>query len=218
MRAAKVAPGITSTFVDRIAPEFAPGALRALARPEERAVLAKIDAELLPGALEAAARHPGVGAQVVDELGLAGVRASQRFDTDAMIQLARSAEARQIAAMPMAERKGLIASMAQFIEKHPKTVFGTAALALFVRYKDEILGGKGQIEIGPDGQPVFVPKTGLVERTANRMLVWILPVIAAIIGLWGANKIFWAWRWSKVSHAVKTAGLAESRAKADGLK
>jgi altronate dehydratase len=121
MRAAKVAPRITSTFVDRIAPEFAPGALRALARPEERAVFAKIDAELLPGALEAAARHPGVGAQVVDELGLAGVRASQRFDTDAMIQLARSAEARQIAVMPMAERKGLIASITQFIDVSDRT-------------------------------------------------------------------------------------------------
>ena len=33
--------------------------------------------------------------------------------------------------------------MAQFIENHPKTVFDSACLALFVRCKDQILGGRG---------------------------------------------------------------------------
>ena len=125
-----------------------------------------------------------------------------------MIQLARSPQAARLAALPAAERKGLLAGMAQFIEKHPKTVFGAAAVGLFVRYKDELLGEKGEIAIGPDGQPIYVPKTGLIERTSNRMLAWLLPVVATIIGLWGANKLFWAWRWSKLSYAVKTAGLA----------
>jgi hypothetical protein len=211
VRAAKVAPRATSTFVADLLAEFVPGALRALARPEEGAVLAKIPAELMPGALEAAARHPGVGAEVVEKLGVAGVRASERSGTDTMIQLARSADSARVAVLPAAERAGLVGRMARFIESHPKSAFGAAALALFVRYKDEILGEKGQIEIGPDGQPVFVPRTGIIERAGNRALSWILPVIAAIVGLWGANKLFWAWRFSKLSHAVKAAGLAEQR-------
>jgi hypothetical protein len=211
MKAAKVAPKLTANFIDRVSPEFAPGALRALARPEERAVLAKLDSELVPGALEAAARHPGVGAEVVDKLGVAGVRASQRFDTDAMIQLARSPDAARVAALPAAQRKGLISAMTNFIEQHPKTVLGAAGLGLFVTYKDDILGGKGEIVLGPDGKPMYVPATGIAERVTNRTLVWVLPVVAAIVGLWGASKLYWSWRWSKLSHAVKTAGITESQ-------
>ncbi len=211
VKAAKVAPKLTANFVDRVSPELAPGALRALARPEERAVLTKLDSELVPGALEAAARHPGVGAEVVDKLGVAGVRASQRFDTDAMIQLARSPDAARVAALPVSERKGVITAITNFIEKHPKTVLGAAGLGLFVTYKDDILGGKGEIVIGPDGKPMYVPATGIAERVTNRTLVWVLPVVAGIVGLWGANKLYWAWRWSKLSHAVRTAGITESK-------
>jgi hypothetical protein len=211
MKAAKVAPKMTANFIDRVSPEFAPGALRALARPEERAVLTKLDTELVPGALEAAARHPGVGAEVVDKLGVAGVRASQRFDTDAMIQLARSPDAARVAALPAAQRKGLITAITNFIEQHPKTVLGAAGLGLFVVYKNDILGGKGEIVLGPDGKPMYVPATGIAERVTNRTLVWVLPVVAAIVGLWGASKLYWSWRWSKLSHAVKTAGITESQ-------
>jgi hypothetical protein len=211
VKAAKVAPKLTANFVDRVSPELAPGALRALARPEERAVLTKLNSELVPGALEAAARHPGVGAEVVDKLGVAGIRASQTFDTDAMIQLARSSDAARLAALPAAERKGLITAITNFIEKHPKTVLGAAGLGLFVTYKDDILGGKGEVVIGPDGKPMYVPATGIAERVTNRTLVWVLPVVAAIVGLWGVNKLYWAWRWSKLSHAVKTAGITESK-------
>jgi len=218
VKAAKVAPRLTANFVDRVAPEMAPGALRALARPGERAVLEKMDSALVPGALEAAARHPGVGAEVVDKLGVAGVQASRRFDTDAMIQLARSPDAARIAALPAVQRKGMISAIAQFVEQHPKTVLGAAGLALFVRYKDEILGGKGEIVIGPDGKPMFVPATGIAERFADHTLVWLLPVLAAVVGLWGANRLYWAWRWSKLSHAVKTAGLSESQMNANQSK
>jgi hypothetical protein len=214
IRAAKVAPRLTATYVERLSPDLVPGALRALARPEERAVLAKLDSQLVPGALEAAARHPGVGADVVEKLGTAGVRASERFDTDAVIQLARAPEAARIAALPVAQRKGVITAITGFIEQHPKTVLGAAGLALFVRYKDEILGGKGEIVLGPDGQPTFVPAPGMAERFTNRTLAWLLPVLAAIVGLWGANRIYWAWRWSRLTHAVKSAGVTESQATA----
>jgi hypothetical protein len=215
VKAAKAAPKLTANVIDRVSPEFAPGALRALARPEERAVLTKLDSELLPGALEAAARHPGVGAEVVDKLGVAGVRASQRFDTDAMIQLARSPDAARLAALPVAQRKGLITAMTNFIEQHPKAILGATGLGLFVAYKDDILGGKGEIVLGPDGKPMYVPATGIAERVTNRTLVWVLPVVAAIVGLWGASKLYWSWRWSKLSHAVKTAGISESKLNAN---
>jgi hypothetical protein len=210
IRAAKVAPRLT-TLAERVSPELAPSALRALLRPEERAVLERIGGELAPSALEAAARHPGIGVEIVDNLGVAGVRASERYDTDAIIQLAKSAEAKSIAALPAAEKTGILKRVAQFIEQHPKTVLGAAGLGLFIRYKDDLLGDKGEIVLGPDGTPMYVPKTGIIERSSNRVLEWLLPIVAAVVGLWGANRLFWAWRWSKVSYAAKTAGLQSPR-------
>jgi hypothetical protein len=208
IRAAKVAPRLT-TLAERVSPELAPSALRALLRPEERAVLERIGGELAPSALEAAARHPGVGVEIVDKLGVAGVRASERYDTDAIIQLAKSAESNRIAALPVAEKTGLLKRVAQFIEQHPKTVLGAAGLGLFIRYKDDLLGDKGEIVLGPDGTPIYVPKTGIIERSSNRILEWLLPIVAAAVGLWGANRLIWAWRWSKVSYAAKAAGIGE---------
>jgi hypothetical protein len=206
IRAAKVAPRMT-LLAERVSPELAPGALRALMRPEERALLERLGSDLAPGALEAAARHPGVGVEVVDKLGVAGRQASTRYDTDAVIQLVKSSEAKSIAALPAAEKTGILKRVAQFIEQHPKTVLGAAGLGLFIRYKDELLGEKGDIVVGPDGTPIYVPKTGIVERSSNRILAWLLPVVAGIVGLWGANRLFWAWRWSKVSYAAKAARL-----------
>jgi hypothetical protein len=210
IRAAKVAPRLT-TLAEGVSPELAPSALRALLRPDERALLEPLSNELATGALEAAARHPGVGVQVVNELGVAGLKASKQYDTDAIIQLVRSTEAKSVAALPAAQKSGLLKRVAQFIEQHPKTVLGAAGLGLFIRYKDDLLGDKGEIVIGPDGTPTYVPKTGILERSSNRIFEWLLPIVAAIIGLWGANRLFWAWRWSKVSYAANTAGLGPSR-------
>jgi hypothetical protein len=206
VRAAKVAPKLT-LLAERVSPELAPSALRALLRPEERALLERVGSDLAPSALEAAARHPGVGIEVVDKLGVAGLKASQRYDTDAVIQLVKSSEAKSIAALPASQKAGLLKRVAQFIEQHPKTVLGAAGLALFIRYKDDLLGDKGEIVLGPDGTPIYVPKTGIIERSSNRILEWLLPIVAGIIALWGANRLFWAWRWSKVSYAAKAAGL-----------
>jgi hypothetical protein len=210
IRSAKVAPRLT-LLAERVSPELAPGALRALLRPEERAILERLGSDMAPAALEAAARHPGVGIEVVDKLGVAGLRASQRYDTDAVIQLVKSSEAKSLAALAAAQKTGLLKRVAQFIEQHPKTVLGATGLALFIRYKDDLLGDKGEIMIGPDGTPIYVPKTGILERSSNRILAWLLPVVATIIGLWGANRLFWAWRWSKLSYAAKSAGLQPSR-------
>src|SRR5262249_62075780 len=110
-RAAKVGPRLT-TLAEGVPPELAPSALRALLRPEERALLEPLSNELATGALEAAARHPGVGAQVVGELGAAGLKASKQYGTDAIIQLVKSPEAKNIAALPASEKAGLLKRMA----------------------------------------------------------------------------------------------------------
>jgi hypothetical protein len=210
IRSAKVAPRLT-LLAERVSPELAPGALRALLRPEERAIMERLGSDMAPAALEAAAKHPGVGIEVVDKMGVAGLKATQRYDTDAVIQLVKSSEAKSLAALPATQKAGLLKRVAQFIEQHPKTVLGAAGLALFIRYKDELLGDKGEIVIGPDGTPIYVPKTGILERSSNRILEWLLPIVACVIALWGANRLFWAWRWSKVSYAVKTAGLGATQ-------
>jgi hypothetical protein len=209
--AAKVAPRLTATGMQRVAPELARGALRALTRPAERAVLERIDSALVPGALEAAARHPGVGAQVVEKLGVAGVLASERCDTDVLIELSRSGFPEKIAALPLRERKSLLTTIATFLEEHPKTVLTGTALAVFLNYKDEFLGGKGEFVAGLDGIPVWVPKAGMIERVVKQTLSYVLPVFALIVGLWGLNRIYWAWRWSKLSHALNAQSLARSR-------
>ena len=140
--AAKVAPRATVTFIEKIPPELVPGALRALTRTGERTIVERLEPELVPAALEASARHPGIGAQAVDKLGIAGARASQLYDTDALIQLLRSPAADSIAALPAVEKKGLITAITDFIEKHPKVVLGTTGLALFEMHKEEPSGRK----------------------------------------------------------------------------
>jgi hypothetical protein len=129
----------------------------------------------------------------VEKQGAAGVRASERLDTDALIRLARSAQAGEFAAMPLRERKGLIAAMMGFVEKHPHIVLTAAAVGVFVRYKDEILGAQGEIVPGPDGKLVYVPKKGMIERVASEALAWLVPVIAGVIGLWGVSRLYCVW-------------------------
>ena len=211
IRAAKVAPRITATFGERVPAEFARGALRALARTEERAVIERMDSALIPGALEAAARHPGIGAEVVEKLGTAGVSASQRFDTDVLIRLARSPEANKIASLPKVERKRLLSAITTFMESHSNIIFDAAVLGVFLQSKDQLFGGKGKIVRGPDGRAVFVPETGMIERLAGQILVWMLPVIATVVGVWGLTRVYWSWKWSRFSHEVKAAAPFQSR-------
>jgi hypothetical protein len=212
IRAARVAPRLTSSYMERISPELVPGALRAIGRSEERAIIKRLDAELVPSALEAAARHPGVGAQIVDKLGAAGVRASERLDTEALIRLARSAEAGKVAALPLREQKGLIAAIVEFMEKHPHIVLTTAAVAAFVRYEDEILGGQGEIVPGPDGKPVYVSKKGMIERLASESLGWLMPAVAAAIGLWGTSRVYWVWKRARSAHEADARALRSGSA------
>ena len=114
--------------------------------------------------------------------------------------------------MPVVQRKGVDLGNHELHREASQDGPRCAGLALFVQYKDEILGGKGEIVLGPDGTPTFVPAPGMAERVTNRTLTWVLPVLAAIVGLWGVNRLYWAWRWSKLSHAVKTARVVESNA------
>jgi hypothetical protein len=46
----------------------------------------------------------------------------------------------------------------------------------------------------------LVPEPGTLERLVARLLVWILPAIAIVLGLWGANRFLEAWRRSKRAH------------------
>jgi hypothetical protein len=88
---------------------------RSVARSGARrieAIIERLDAELVPGALEAAASHLGLGAQVVEKLGAAGVRAGKRLDTKALIRLARSLRSRRSPRCRL-ERKGLIAAIVE---------------------------------------------------------------------------------------------------------
>ena len=147
---------------------------------------------------------------MVEKLGAAGALAATRYDTDLLIQLARSPTVETMATLPAAEKKGLISAIVDFLEKHPKVVLTGTAVGLFVHYKKQLLGGDGAIVPGPDGTPVYVPATGILERQLTKVMLWLLPILAIILGLWGANRLFWAWKWAKLSHQTKEARLVRA--------
>jgi hypothetical protein len=58
----------------------------------------------------------------------------------------------------------------------------------------------------------------VLERLTQQVLAWILPAITVIVALWGANRVFWTWKWSQLSHEVRSARVAHLRGRAGRLK
>jgi hypothetical protein len=209
LRAAKTSPRLTAELVEQVRPELAAAALRTLARADEAIILGRIPQTLAPAALEAAARHPGVGAQLVEKLGAEGIDLSKRLTTDEAIGLLRHAG--DIAPLPSAERAGLLKAVGEapgkvisYMGKHPKVLLTTAGVGLFLANKDRLLGGKGSIEIAPDGTPVYVPAPGIIERVIiTPVMQRLLPVAALLLAMWGLSRIYWSWRSSRLSYQVK---------------
>ncbi len=193
----------------RTAPDLAAPALRALSREGEGQALSALTARFGKDALEAAARHPGVGTSLVGRLGPEGATAARAMSTDQVIAALRHAD--DIAALPGAQRSGVAGLLAQspakaaaFLDKNPRFFLIAGAGAILLANSDALLNGTAHVVVGPDGQPTLISQAGLFERAViGPAMRWILPVLAALLALWGGVRVFWAWRSGALGHALK---------------
>jgi hypothetical protein len=191
VQAAKGSPKVVIEAVEKLPKDLAEQGLRAISH--EPVAMQKLISETGQEALEAAARHPGVGSQIAKTLGKEGAETAAKLGDDAALALARNADA--IAALPAAERTSLLAALRTstakvmaFLEKHPKALLTAAAVTAFIAGKDEILGINGQ--------------PGTLERLIKEPLRLTGMVVAALIGLWGLIKLSFAYRSMRKKSSV----------------
>ena len=183
LQAAKGAPKLVIPAVERLPKELTENGLRAIAH--EPVAMQKLLAESGQEALEAAARHPGVGSQIAKTLGKEGAETAAKLGDDAAVALARNAES--IAALPVAERSSLLAAMKTntakvmtFLEKHPKSLLTAAAVTAFIASKDELLGTNGM--------------PGFLERVFAEPMRWAGYTLALLLFLWGIVRLSFVYR------------------------
>lgn len=197
------ATGPVIEAVEQTAPDLVGPALRALAREGEGETLAQLTARFGPNALEAAARHPGVGTPLVQKLGDEGIQLSRALTTDQAMAVARQADG--LAALSASERRSVLgvitsqpAKAAAFLDKHPKFFLIAGAGALLATHADTLLEGQAEVLVGPDGQPMLVQTAGLVERSVIRpVMSWLVPILAVIVAGWGAIRLWGVLRREK---------------------
>lgn len=172
-------------------------ALRAL--PEGRMADAVIEAARQPAlmgklvrahgddVLAASAKHPGVGAQVIDEFGGAGLKAAKSLGTDDVILLVKAKGFRELPIAAQTKFLGLLERNPQGVTNLIKLAAGGAAIVLtadFVNKAEEkLLGGAG--ETGP-----LVGPMAATGRALGVLLVVVLGGYAAIklLGVWWRTK------------------------------
>ncbi len=208
--------------------EGVPESLRGAALAElrrEPAVLTGLVREAGADALIVAGKNPGTGAQIMRELGGSSAGAVKELTQDQAIQLARHSGA--IAKVADAGQRSqflqLLAKAPQrvlgLLEKNPKVLYTSAALAAFLASKDQFLG-TDEVELGPDGQVIKkVTKSGFIERmfdkgtqTFGKPIMTVAWVGSALISLALAGWLFIKLRASHKITAVKMdRAVAEAR-------
>jgi hypothetical protein len=205
LRAIRLSPAKMVGALDELSPELRAAGLRAVDRNPQ--ALAQIVRQYGTGALEVAARHPGVGDQLVETLGADGVSLGRGLTTDQSIVAARYAD--DIATLPAAERQGIIskilrspAPILDYLETHPRILRTAAGVAVVMAVKDDILGDKGHSIIRPDGSVVTTPAhPGLIERilpqslhAASTPVSIISTAVAFGVLAWFAVHLLGKWR------------------------
>mgnify|MGYP006427081089 CR=1 FL=1 len=210
--------------VDDLPEEMASQAIRRLSAGAEGRLLAETVERFGAQALRAEVRHPGIGGNLVRHLGDDGVAFASQASRQQAITISRHAD--DIARLPDTQRAGVlrilredfdrgVAFMARFIENNPgKVLFTAATTTVVLANADKVLGGDGdgEIVIGPDGEPVYVPKPGLVDRivgsAVQQILAIILPILALAGAIWLGVKIWFHYRLTKLKYQVDAIGLS----------
>ena len=210
--------------VDDLPEDMAGPAIRRLSAGADGRILAEAVEQYGPKALRAELRHPGVGGRLVSRLGEDGVQLSSKVSTDQAITISRHAD--NIVDLPASQKQRVIdllrndtdrmvTFMGRFIEKNPgKVLFTVAGTAVVLANADKVLGGEGEIVIGPDGKPVYVPQPGMIERVTmgvvNRVLAVVMPLVALAGAVWLGIKLWFRYRLARLQHGVAVGKLNKS--------
>lgn len=218
--------------VDDLPEEMASQAIRRLGAGAEGRLLAETVERFGAQALRAEVRHPGIGGNLVRHLGDDGAAFASQASRQQAITISRHAD--DIARLPDTQRAGVlrilredfdrgVAFMARFIENNPgKVLFTAATTTVVLAHADKVLGGDGDIVIGPDGKPVYVPKPGLVDRTVGsavqQILAIILPILALAGAFWLAVKLWFHYRLAKLKYQADAIGVSFKSSQESAVK
>lgn len=210
--------------VDDLPEEMASQAIRRLGAGAEGRLLAETVERFGAQALRAEVRHPGIGGNLVRHLGDDGAAFASQASRQQAITISRHAD--DIAKLPEAQRAGVlrilredfdrgVAFMGRFIERNPgKVLFTAATTTVVLTHADKVLGGEGEIIIGPDGEPIYVPKPGLVDRivgsAVQQVLAIILPILALAGAIWLGVKLWFHYRLTKLKYQVDAIGVTSN--------
>lgn len=213
IRAIGRSPAKMVSALDELAPTMRGAAIQAMERDPQ--VLLPLVRQHGAAALEVAARHPGVGEQVVQRLGPDGITLGRRLSTDQSILLMRHAD--EIAQLTPAQRAGVVSQILrspgkvlEFLETHPRVLMTTAGVGVVLAIKGDIIGDGGVSKILADGRVVTTPAhPGLIERILPPSLAFLstpITVLAGIVGVgvagWFAMQLWGAWRLQRLRHVV----------------
>jgi hypothetical protein len=143
LRAVRQSPARMVAALDEMPQNLVRPALSAAAREPD--TLVRLVASHGAGALETAARHPGVGSKLITTFGDDGLRVGRSLTTDEAVVVARHAD--EIAKLSTAERSGVMQALSKsparvvgYLERHPKVLLTTAGVVTVIAMKDEIIG------------------------------------------------------------------------------
>jgi hypothetical protein len=191
--------------LDDLSPSLRSAGIQAVERDPQ--VLVPLVSKFGAPAMEAAARHPGVGEKLVQSLGSDGISLSGKLTTDQAVVASRYAT--QIADLAPAQRSGVVSFISKapqaalnYLETHPKTLLTSAGVVAFMASKDQLIGDKGGFVIGPDGNPIATPaRPGMIERLfpsaaklASTPINLIGASLAAGIAAWFGIHLWGKWR------------------------
>jgi hypothetical protein len=208
LRAIGRSPAKMVNALDGLSPQLRQAGITAVERNPE--LMTQLVKEYGSGAMEVAARHPGVGEKLAQSLGNDGIQLGRKLTTDQSILAARYAP--DIAKLPPTERAGILAKLGQspklvldYLESHPRVLTTAAGVAVVMAIKDDVIGDKGKSVVTADGRVVNTPgHPGLIERmfpsvskAAEQPVMLISGVVAVGIAGWFAVHLIGKWRLQK---------------------
>lgn len=170
-------------------------------------------------ALEIAARHRGVGADIVAKLGDDGIRMARNLTEEQAVILARHAD--DIARLPQGQRGDMVdvilkapGRILDYLERHPRVFMTATGVTTLIALKDDVLGADEETIVNPDGS-TRTRKIGFAERivtTFQTPLASILVVIAGIVAAWGSVRVWGDYRRERARVAAMERELRTRRA------
>jgi len=195
LKVAKQSPLKFVSAFDELTPAMQKAAAQAITREPD--LMARLFSNVGKEALIAAARHPGVGTQVMDVLGREGAEALCKISTDQAIQLSKLAP--KIAQVAEPQRRTLMEMIEKapekimdLLEKHPKVMLTGAGVASFIAAKDQIIGPEPvDIENDENGKIKVVGKPGFIERIVQQIMEPLKTPLSGLIWIGGVIMLAW---------------------------